>query len=622
MNLQYIEFIRVDHTLFALSILIAIVSYLGISPYVNFYVTLIFSVVIFLSIILFYRKVKINQWLVNILSVIFLLIPFLGFSLEDIILPSVEALSLIVSLRFLGRKTPREYFQIYLMCLLLLGASTVFSISWFFLLRLGLFLICCLFSILIITYSKETLKISIDSRCLKGILTYTLLILVFSVPLSLIFFVFLPRTPNPLIDIGLGGAKTGFSSTVNLGNISTIEEDKSVVMRIKMEKIDNRELYWRMITLDNFDGKNWTLTQSEKLPRESVTGTLVSYNVLLEPTDEIYLPVLDFPLKVNLPNLIVEHPGIYKIKFISSKSIKYNAISYINYKYQSEKPDSRYLQLPSKISKRLIALTEEITSDASDKIKIVNRILEFLSRYEYSLKNLPRGDNPIDEFIFNTKKGNCEYFATSMAIMLRIKGIHSRVVGGFRGGSYNPFGGYYLVRAADAHLWVEAWIDGFWIRLDPSGTRPLRLDEPVLYNLLDYIWNNFVVGYDFTKQIRLTQTILSPKIAIKRDYLLIPVFLFLLVALIYGYRVYLMSKSPLVRFLKKLENAGYRREKNQGLEEFTYLIKEDKIKGVALKFVELYQSIYFKDKKATKDEEMQLEKILEELNEVIKSRGS
>lgn len=620
MRLLYINSIRIDHILFVLSLLIVNISFWGIALYIHLSVVLTFSIILCLSIIFYLKKIKIKQWIVNIFSIIFLILPFLSVSVEDIIRPSVESLALFAALRFWGNKTSREYFQIYLMSLLLLGASTIFSISWIFLLRLGIIFVLCLFSILIITYLKETSHKYIEKNVLSVLLKYTFIISVFSIPLSLLFFIFLPRTPYPLLDIGLASAKTGFSSTVSLGNISNIEEDKSVVMRVKMEKIDSSQLYWRMITFDNFDGRMWTRTDNFSLIEEKILGAKVRYFITFEPSAENYLPVLDFPSDVYLENLILEYPGIYKTKYAIEKPLRYVAESYINYEYYDKKPDKRYLQLPANITKRFINLTEEITAKSLSKEEMINNIINFLKNYEYSLKILPKGNNPVEDFIFNTKSGNCEYFATSMALMLRIKGIHSRVIGGFRGGSYNPFGDYYLVRASDAHLWVEAWIDGVWMRYDPSGERPLRISEHVVFNFFDYFWHNLVINYNFTSQIKLTKMIKIPQFHFDIKYLLIPFSCLMLIFLIYSLMVYKKNRLPLKRFLKIMQKAGFEKGDNKGLEEFVYQIPNGILKEKAMIFVNLYLSIYFKDKKFNKNELKILEYILRELNETVKGK--
>ncbi len=616
----FINLLKIENFLFIISILIVIISFWGIVFNISLSIGIIFSIIIFLSILFYFNGVKIKQWIINVLSIIFLILPFLNFSIDDIILPSVEALALITALRFLGNKTSREYFQIYLMAMLLLSASTIFSVSWIFLVRFALVFILCLFSILLITYLKETSQNYTEKGVLKGLLKYTIIIIILSVPMSIVFFIFLPRTPYPLLNIGLASAKTGFSSTVNLGSISTIEEDKSVVMRVKMDKIDFNQLYWRMITFDNFDGKKWTREEIFTHGDEKIIGKRIRYSVFFEPSYENYLPVLDFPLNVYLQNLILEYPGVYKTKNPIQKPLKYIGESSINYEYYEEQPNKKYLQLPDNITNRFKALTEEITSKAAGKEEVINNVIDFLKNYEYSLKYLPQGNNPVEDFVFNAKKGNCEYFATTMALMLRIKGIHSRVVGGFRGGSYNPFGAYYLIRASDAHLWVEAWSNGVWRRYDPSGSRVVRYNEPVVLNFLDYIWNNFVINYDLTTQLKLVNTIKSPKFHFEKKYLFPLSICLIIIISIYTLRIYKINRSPLKRFLKIMNKGGYERKNNEGLEEFIINISDSKIRDLAAKFIDFYSEIYFKDKKFRKIDIRQLNSILEELNANIKSR--
>ncbi len=622
MPLLSIDFFKINHLLFVISIFIVIICFWGIVFNISLSVGIIFSTIIFLSILFYFKGIKIKQWIINVLSIIFLILPFLNFSIEDIILPSVEALALITALRFLGNKTPREYFQIYLMAILLLSASTIFSVSWIFLVRFAIVFILCLFSILLITYLKETSQNYTGKGVLKGLLKYTVIITILSIPISVVFFIFLPRTPYPLLNIGLASAKTGFSSTVNLGSISSIEEDKSTVMRVKMDKIDVNQLYWRMITFDNFDGKKWTREEIFNNGDEKITGNRIRYSVFFEPSYENYLPVLDFPLNVYLQNLILEYPGVYKTKNPIQKPLKYIAESYINYEYYEKQPNKKYLQLPDNITNRFRELTEEITSKALSKEEIINSVIDFLKNYEYSLKILPQGNNPVDDFVFNTKKGNCEYFATTMALMLRIKGIHSRVVGGFRGGSYNPFGSYYLIRASDAHLWVEAWTNGVWKRYDPSGSRVVRYNEPIVFNLLDYVWNNFVINYDFTTQLKLVNSIKSPTFHFEKKYLLPLLFFIVLIISIYGLKIYKINRSPLKRFLKIMNKGGYERKNNEGLEEFIINISDYQIRELAAKFIYFYLEIYFKDKKFSKSDIKKINSILEELDASIKRRIS
>lgn len=613
MRLQFITLNKVQNIIFFLSILIAVIPFTAIFPYISYYVNSVFVLIMLSSIFLHIKKIFLPVWTLNIISVVLIIIPFLISSPEDILLPSIESLTLILSLRFLSKKSSREYFQIYLLSLLLLGSSSLFNFSWIFLLRLLLMLIFTIFAILLLTYIKEIKEESINFERLLNLMKFAIFISIAAIPLSAFFFIILPRTPVPLMDVGFTKTKTGFSSTVNLGSIRDIEEDRTIVMRIKMDKLPEKELYWRVITFDTFNGRVWQKKVSGA-DKSNIYGEKINYTVILEPLTENYLPTLDYPLNVSLKNILYEYPGIYRMGFPLEKNIKYSATSFINYQLYENEPSLIYITVPSNISKKIEMLTKEITFQASNKREIIDRILKFLSNYEYSLRDLPTGENSIEDFLFKQKRGNCEYFATAMALMLRIKGIPSRVVGGFKGGTYNSFGGYYIVRASDAHLWVEAWIDGEWLRFDPSG-RISRDIEPVIFHLIDYLWNSVVLDYDIKSQFKLAKSIKIPTIKFNIKTFFVPLFL---VILYVSFKIccYIKEKrKPLNRFFSIMKKYGFERKKYQGLEEFISIINDSILKQKAEKFIKEYQEIYFKDKKIGKQELRKLHALLKKLNE-------
>ena len=611
MHLQFINRNKVDNVIFILSIFIAIIPFSAIIKYISFYANFIFILIIVVSIFLHIKKIFIPVWILNTVSLLLIILPFLSSSVEDIILPSIEALTLILSIRFLGRKTSREYFQVYLLSVLLLGGSSLFNMSWIFFIRIFLMLIFTVLAILLLTYIRETKEEFINSKRFLNILKVAVTISIVSIPLSALFFIILPRTPVPLMNIGLSKTKAGFSSNVNLGSVSMIEEDRSILMRVSIKKFPEEVLYWRVITFDKFDGKNWQKTIS-RLVKSNVYGEKINYTVTLEPATEHYLPALDFPSNIYMRNVSYEYPGIYKTNFAIEKTLKYNAISFINYKIQELYIQDEYLQLPPGLSHNIVNLTQKITTGAYTEKAVVEKILKFLSGYKYSLKNLPKGDNPVEDFLFNKKSGNCEYFATTMALMLRIKGIPSRVVGGFKGGTYNSFGNYYIVRASDAHLWVEAWINGQWIRFDPSGKIP-RPVEPVIFHLIDYLWNSIVVDYDVRAQMKLAKSIKTPHISFNRKLFILPLALIIIFIIIKSYKYILKRKNPLNRFFDIMKKHGFERQSNQGLEEFISTIKDTAIKEKAEIFIKEYEEIYFQDKKFKKEDLKKLKELLKDI---------
>jgi protein-glutamine gamma-glutamyltransferase len=174
-----------------------------------------------------------------------------------------------------------------------------------------------------------------------------------------------------------------------------------------------------------------------------------------------------------------------------------------------------YLELPPSLDRRIPALAREITKDAQtpfDKAVVLESYLR--TRYGYTLNLTGRpGQDPLAHFLFETRAGHCEYFASAMAILLRTLGIPSREVNGFLPGEYNDVAGDYIVRASDAHSWVEAYFPGNgWMVFDPTPAAPVesaglfrRLSQ--FADWAELTWNDWVIGYDFAHQTALAQTV-------------------------------------------------------------------------------------------------------------------
>jgi hypothetical protein len=172
-----------------------------------------------------------------------------------------------------------------------------------------------------------------------------------------------------------------------------------------------------------------------------------------------------------------------------------------------------YLRLPA-TDPRIPRLAAQITSSANtdfDKAAAIENYLK--SHFGYTLQ-LPQDyvRDPIANFLFERKQGHCEYFASAMAVMLRTLGIPSRVVNGFRSDEFNDLTGNYVVRAKDAHSWVEAFFPGYgWQTFDPTpagyGGSPQGWRRVALYiDAMSSFWRDWVVSYDSSHQYVLGQT--------------------------------------------------------------------------------------------------------------------
>lgn len=349
---------------------------------------------------------------------------------------------------------------------------------------------------------------------------------------------------------------TGFTENVELGQIGEIKKNTAVVMRVQTGKpIPYDLLRWRGIALTKFDGRRWTTaaTKVQKL-QPGVDGWIytpeaavktdepaqpVHYTVFLEPmaTDAIFVPGQALSLQGNFTGeaansfsamrrayLLVDSTDTLKNPFRNFTAVRYEGFSRLpapgtarlraasaNYPLEIA---SVYLQLP-KLDPRIPALAREIAKNAKTPFDKAIRIENYLrGRYGYTL-NLTGspGRDPLAHFLFETRAGHCEYFASAMAILLRTLGVPSREVNGFLPGEYNDVGGDYIVRASDAHSWVEVYFPGVgWQVFDPTPAGPSN-EASFLTRLGMYVdwmqirWNEWVIGYDFTHQLLLAQNL-------------------------------------------------------------------------------------------------------------------
>jgi protein-glutamine gamma-glutamyltransferase len=348
---------------------------------------------------------------------------------------------------------------------------------------------------------------------------------------------------------------TGFSDDIELGQIGEIKKDSTVVMRVKTGKpVGYPMLRWRGIALTNFDGKRWTSPQRRRvvagpdpdgwiliepaaLRSASPAPLGLKYEILLQPvaSDAIFAPANAVTVRGNFGGETVNPltpPHSYILRDATDSLFNpfrnYAQLRYFGYSelpvnnptalraaptVYPENISDHYLQLPP-LDARIPALAQTITQRARtpyDKAAAIESYLRTRFSYTLNLSGKP-GADPLAHFLFETRAGHCEYFASSMTIMLRTLGIPSREVNGFLPGEYNELAGDYIVRASDAHSWVEAYFPGIgWVTFDPTPADAQQFG--LLSRLGKYIdwmqlsWNEWVINYDFIHQVQMAQIV-------------------------------------------------------------------------------------------------------------------
>lgn len=347
---------------------------------------------------------------------------------------------------------------------------------------------------------------------------------------------------------------SGFTDQVELGQIGEIKKSAAVVMRVETGRLVTYPgLRWRGNALANFDGRRWTNTEREaqamlansegwialrdRPKAGELRGEILQFTVLQEPmaTDALFVPGNVLAVRGNFTGegggvshrrnyVYRDATGSLTNPFHNYVAIRYSGLSQLpvfeRAQLQAAGTDypepirATYLQLPE-IDARITGLARQATERATtpyDRAAALENYLKTKFAYTLDLAGNP-GKDPLAHFLFETRAGHCEYFASAMTVMLRTLGIPAREVNGFLPGEYNDLAGDYIVRASDAHSWVEAFFPGYgWIVFDPTPAAPaqtvgLMTRFTEFTDWVELAWNDWIIGYDFAHQAALAQTV-------------------------------------------------------------------------------------------------------------------
>jgi protein-glutamine gamma-glutamyltransferase len=403
-------------------------------------------------------------------------------------------------------RTPGDGLQVFFMSVIQLVVASELDQPLIF---GAIFLVFIASSVLFIMASHQAAQVE---KMPRGLLKSGTILTLVVLPVVALIFVLMPRGAGGLFGSrNRQKAMSGFDDKVSIGTFEEVISSADVVMRITMPDGQAVEPYWRGKVFETYEKNSWESRWTHGFPYRNRKGKIqfvrkmpkngIVQDVLLKPpksgtvfgVSEIVSIACDSRWVVQYPN------GEVAVSRRRKKRLNYQVVS------TGERPEVRkrtldlYLQFPDGME-RTAKLTETITSGARDEAEKCRAIMSWLRKNcSYSLK-VPLAEsvgNPIEDFLFHTKKGYCEYYATAMVLMLRSVGVPARIVAGYRGGDFNPYGGYYVVRQANAHTWVEAAIGRRWARFDPTpstagGSRSIFSNY---LDILGFAWDRYVVGY-------------------------------------------------------------------------------------------------------------------------------
>jgi protein-glutamine gamma-glutamyltransferase len=363
-----------------------------------------------------------------------------------------------------------------------------------------------------------------------------------AMPIMAILFVLFPRISGPLWSLPQDArrATTGLSDEMSPGSISELSQSSAVAFRVEFasQPPPRDKLYWRGPVMTDYDGRTWRATRNPSWRNagslakvERTGGTSIGYWITLEPHQQRWLLALDMPLDAPANSWLNSAFSLLNRAPVRER-YRYSVTSNTDYRIGADESPSTLrasLALPSKLNPRALALATQWREAGSAQEIAAKALLMFRQEgFVYTLRPPLLGEHAVDEFLFQSRRGFCEHYASAFVFLMRAAGVPARAVCGYQGGEINPIDSHLTVRQSDAHAWAEIWIkDEGWVRVDPTAAiAPNRIEQglqaslaegeplPALmrfevdwvrsvryrWDALNNAWNQWVLGYNAERQ--------------------------------------------------------------------------------------------------------------------------
>ena len=560
----------------------------------------------------------------------------------------VTMLVLLLSLKLLEMRARRDLFVVVFLGFFLMLTNLFYSQS------IGTALLMVGAVILMLT-AQLSFQYAHAAPPLKRRLGLGAMIFALSVPLTLVLFVLFPRIQGPLWGLPQDAqtGHTGLSDRMAPGNISKLALSTAVAFRVKFADPSavppKAKLYWRGPVFGEYDGKSWTALRARSFPAAGVSvqarGAPVRYQVTMEANGQrsvlaLDLPRLAPPLTDN-PTRITSDLDIVARQPIVQR-LRYDAISYTDYTLQADAAPERmrdWLALPPGHNPQAIALAARLRRQFGDDFELANAVLRHFreQNFRYTLEPPPLGKEAMDDFLFNTRAGFCEHYASAFAVLMRAAGIPARVVTGYQGGEINPVDGYMTIRQSDAHAWNEIWLkDKGWMRIDPTAAiAPNRIErnlDSVLpsgvlggfaglnpenhawlttlralrlrWDAVNNAWNQWILDYSPARQKSLLESLGLDHADWRTLAILMLAFgaaitALTLLALLRNHTVHDPVEQLYAKLCRKLERRGFARAPHEGPRAFRLRLAHEgaalppAMQAAAIRFLEMYEALRY-----------------------------
>ncbi len=554
--------------------------------------------------------------------------------------PGVALLVLLAGFKFIESNTERDYYIGLCLGYILVVTNFFYTqtIPTALYMSFVVFVLTCCFIVL----NDRNQALGIQSLVkLSGKL------LLLACPIMLVMFVLFPRVPGPLWGLpkDAHSGLTGIDDSMAPGSISELLQSNALAFRVKFNQDppQKSKLYWRGPVLTSSNGVRWTRDRSLHFPPQNSLknlGQAIEYTVTLEPTNHDWLFGLDLPYEPETGRLTNDYQIVTRKKI--RERTRYDLVSYPDYEIKQESilALKAALRLPEGFHPRTVATAQDWREQGLTDQQIIDKAMRWFQEDEfyYTLKPPRLTGDHVDQFLFQSRQGFCEHYASAFVVLMRAAGIPARIVTGYLGGKYNPIGDYYNIYQRDAHAWTEVWLqDSGWQRIDPtSAVSPLRVLEGIedaipelggsfsfdygktslAYEILrqfvdswdnvNYRWSQWVLGYGPQRQQELMH-IIGFRFT---DWQGLTISLSIVVlALLLATAIWLFTrrqaetepaKQLYNHFCRQLARAGLPRYANEGPQDFAWRAgrRFPRLRGAIDQITQLYVSVRYHSNQA------------------------
>ena len=560
--------------------------------------------------------------------------------------PGIALVTLMTILKLFETKNTRDgYIVIYSAFFII--SSNFFHSQSIWLIFYVFFIVVFLVAILIALSDK------LKTVSLKNRLTMASRFVFYAMPLMLVLFVLFPRIPGPLWGLpdDAFASQTGLSEEMSPGSINRLISSSAIAFRVKFDKTrpQHRQLYWRGAVLSYYDGKTWRRSDAPDSAQANIQYTddsenTFSYKITLQPTNLNWLLSLEYPeAYISLGN---EQP--YKVNREAMLTTRSKITNIVNYYVTSETNASNQALfdqenyknrlLPVNRNQQTVKLARDLFQLSKfDTEQYVNTVLAYFrdNEFVYTLDPDLLGEDAMDDFLFTSRRGFCEHYASAFTYLMRAAGIPARVVIGYQGGKMNPLDDYMIVRQSDAHAWSEVWLNNYWQRVDPTAAvSPDRVEQGILhaglensrlpllllsnnslfknvaflYDSFQNNWNQWVISFNQKKQNELLKSLGFEDISSSNLIILLVICLTITGAIISWFLLtHKTVEKDMIQhhynlFCLKLKRHGLQRQLNEGPVDFENRIYSERILSTITKndmafIFEAYRTLYYGNQK-------------------------